>query len=428
VTAVAALPLQSSPLGGTDVQALEELLDAVEDHPEVAKLVPLRDLAARLRSSPEAIHLADTLTVESLPLARAVAVFQRWLHLPDPLPLYAVLGTIAANLLEGDPVWLGLVAPPSSAKTEILNATGMLPDVYQGATLTPASLLSGTARKDRAATASGGLLRQMGDFGILVLKDFGSILSMRPDSRAEILAALREIYDGSWTRHLGTDGGQTLSWSGKMALIFGVTPALDSHHSIIGAMGERFLLCRLEAAEKEQVAKALNHRGSSTATMRRDLAKAVADVFDREPREPRELSEDEKAFIGNLAWLAVRIRSTVERDRQSREIEAIHGQEGPARLALQLERLLAGLDVIGLDRDTAKQVIYRIAMDSVPPLRRRALEWLKTQTAAVDTKAVAEELGLPTTTTRRVLEDLAAYRLLTRQSEGQGHADTWKAT
>src|SRR5262245_3493406 len=48
-----------------------------------------------------------------------------------------------------------------------------------------------------ALTPQGGLLRQIGDFGILALKDFGSILSMRPDAKAELLAALRELYDGA---------------------------------------------------------------------------------------------------------------------------------------------------------------------------------------------------------------------------------------
>ena len=48
--------------------------------------------------------------------------FEGWLILPSRTPVYAMLGTIAANLLPGDPVWLGIVAPPSSAKTELLNS------------------------------------------------------------------------------------------------------------------------------------------------------------------------------------------------------------------------------------------------------------------------------------------------------------------
>src|SRR5262249_56412387 len=103
------------------------------------------------------------------------------------------------------------------------------------ATLTPASLLSGTPKKQRDKGARGGLLREIGDFGILVHKDFGSILSMRPDIKAETLAALRQIFDGEWTRHLGTDGGKTLLWRGKLGFIFGATEAYDEHYGVIGS-------------------------------------------------------------------------------------------------------------------------------------------------------------------------------------------------
>lgn len=80
-------------------------------------------------------------------------------------------------------MWIGVVAPPSSAKTEIINSLSLLPNVAQAATLTPAALLSGSPRRDRDKGAKGGLLREIGDFGILALKDFGSILSMRPTQK-----------------------------------------------------------------------------------------------------------------------------------------------------------------------------------------------------------------------------------------------------
>src|SRR5262249_13775645 len=75
-----------------------------------------------------------------IPIDKTIKIFERWLLLKDHTPVYAVLGTIAANYLEGDPVWLGVIGPPSSAKTEILNATSMLPHVVQAATLTVAGL------------------------------------------------------------------------------------------------------------------------------------------------------------------------------------------------------------------------------------------------------------------------------------------------
>ena len=67
-------------------------------------------------------------------------VFERWLLLKDHTPVLAVLGAIATNYLPGDPVWLALIAPPSSAKTEMLNATARLPQVVQAARVTPAGL------------------------------------------------------------------------------------------------------------------------------------------------------------------------------------------------------------------------------------------------------------------------------------------------
>ncbi|MEP7105871.1 MAG: ArsR family transcriptional regulator, partial [Chloroflexota bacterium] len=142
-----------------------------------------------------------------------VATFREWLHLPDAGALYVILATVAVNEAEGDPVWLLVVAPPGGGKTEILNPLAHLPNVYPAGTLTEAALLSGTPKRDKASEAKGGLLREIGEFGIILHKDFGSVLSMHRDARASVLAALREIYDGSWTRHVGTDGGRTLSWS-----------------------------------------------------------------------------------------------------------------------------------------------------------------------------------------------------------------------
>src|SRR5262245_60249041 len=119
------------------------------------------------------------------PIDEVIEVFGRWLILKDPTPLYAVFGAVAANLLDGDPVWLGLIAPPSSAKTEILNSLSKLPDVVQVSSLSPASFLSATAKKERGNDATGGLLAQIGKFGIIVLKDFTTMLSLRPEANQE---------------------------------------------------------------------------------------------------------------------------------------------------------------------------------------------------------------------------------------------------
>lgn len=186
-------------------------------------------------------------------IVEVLETFRKWLYLPDKGMVYVSLAAVAANHFESDPVWLMSVGPPSGGKTEVIFAIATLPNVHMAATLTEASLLSGTPKKQ--SVDKGGLLREIGDFGILCLKDFSSVLSMNRDQRAQLLAALREIYDGSWTRHVGVDGGRTLTWAGKLGLVGGCTTVIDSHHGVMSVMGERFILYRLPTIDPAKQAE-----------------------------------------------------------------------------------------------------------------------------------------------------------------------------
>jgi hypothetical protein len=369
---------------------------------------------------------SPTLPEMSRTLSEVEGIFRSWLHLPDLRPLRTVLGTIAANRLEGDPVWTLLIGPPGSGKTEILQAATKLDNVFPIATLTEAALLSGTAQRERAKDAKGGLLREIGDHGTIVCKDFGSVLSMHRDARAAVLAALREIYDGSWTRSVGTDGGQSLHWSGKVGLLGGATQSIDRHHAVMAAMGERCILSRMPKIDAEkQAGKALDHAARGK-TMRTELADAVRSLFASELRVPRTLSEIERDHLISLAILSVHSRSAVERDGYKREVELVPDAEAPARLVVVLERLLAGLDSIGLERAEAWTVIRETALDSIPALRRRVLVHLSTIEGPRATTEIAEALDYPTQTARRALEDLNLHGITQKLSQGQGKADLWR--
>jgi Bifunctional DNA primase/polymerase, N-terminal len=179
--------------------------------------------------SPSVRPTPSAAPVSNSPIEDTLKIFREWLLLDNDIPVLAMLGVVAANKLPGDAIWLGIIAPPSSAKTEMLITLANIPHTEMVGTLSVAGLLSGTPRRQQAAGARGGLLQKIGTFGFLVLKDFGSILSMRPESKAELLAALREIYDGKWTRVIGADGGRTLQWSGKIGLLFGCTRVYYSY-------------------------------------------------------------------------------------------------------------------------------------------------------------------------------------------------------
>jgi hypothetical protein len=161
------------------------------------------------------------------------------------------------------------------------------------------------------------------------------------------------------------------------------------------------------------------------------LREAVSGLLDAKPREPQPLDDAERDRLIDLAVFVARARSAVERDGYSRDIELIPGPESPARLVQALANLLAGLDVVGVPRKAAWQVVAKAARDSVPALRLEALAELA-DGEEQGTPAVAAALGYPTQTTRRTLEDLAAYGLVLRTSrseprDGKGRsADHWQ--
>jgi hypothetical protein len=120
--------------------------------------------------------------------------------------------------------------------------------------------------------------------------------------------------------------------------------------------------------------------------------------------------------------LATRLRAGVERDRIKRDIEAVYDPEGPARLALSLERLFAGLLIIGIEREGAMAMIHAVAMASTPRFRLRVYEALTDKWQK--TREIATAVKLPTTTTHRAVEELTAQGLAER--EDSGGANYWR--
>jgi hypothetical protein len=375
-----------------------------------------------LRLATEAV-LKET-TASSTPetpedrLCAALEAFQRWMLMPDTGAVTITLGAVAANHLEGRPVWLLLVGPPSSGKTEILDSLLGLPDMHPASVLTEAALLSGSPSREKTKDSTGGLLRKIDAFGYLIMKDFTSILAMHTEQRAAVLAALREIYDGAWTRHVGTDKGKTLSWTGKCAFLGGVTPVLDQHHGVIAGMGERFLLSRMPTLDAEkQARRSLRHLGQERE-MRRVLRESVGRLFDRFTPTPLDLDDAEAERLAALATLAAKCRSSVERDSRTREIELVPDAELPARLAQTLARLSHGMQLIGAPEEEAWRLTQKVALDSMPATRMRVLQILLADANARSTPSVATAMNYPTTTIRRTCEDLAAHGILSQTSHG----------
>ena len=116
-----------------------------------------------------------------------------------------------------------------------------------------------------------------------MLKDFTTVLSLHRDARSEILGALREIYDGEFSKDFGN--GQSVSWSGRLGFLAGVTPVIDRHHQVLAVLGQRFLMLRLPPEDRDAITlRALAMRGRE-AEIRADLREAMG-AFIRRGRSP----------------------------------------------------------------------------------------------------------------------------------------------
>ena len=362
-------------------------------------------------------------------LAEAESVYSRWLHDDDPVPTRAVLAAYVANMrLDGDPVWLMLVGGSGVGKTERIMPVTAMPRVIPASTITgEAALLSATPKKDRAESATGGLLRQLGKHGVLVLKDFTSILSMSRDARAQVLAAFREIYDGRWDRPYGTDGGQTLTWEGKCGLLAGCTTAIDSAHTVLDKMGTRFVFIRLPTPELGKISEsALRHMGQERE-MRTGLGEATAGLLHNLPGQPHELGGEVTAALVGLACLASQARLPVQRDYKG-EIELVLDAEAPTRMIKQLGQLWRACGMLGLGHHDSWEVVRRAGIDSVPKLRGAIIRHLAGCDAPETTTDVASAVDHPTRSALRALEDLTAHGVVARIAAGQGKPHTWELT
>ncbi|MGW5339172.1 hypothetical protein ACWEQD_12205 [Rhodococcus pyridinivorans] len=355
--------------------------------------------------------------------------FHRWLGDDYDLDaINAVLAAAAVERLDGDPLWLLLISGSGNAKTETVQVLAGVGALITSTVSSVGALLSATSRKDRSEDATGGLLRKIGDRGVLVIKDVTSILSMNKDARAEVLAALREVYDGRWSRNVGTDGGRTLDWTGRIVVVGAVTTAWDKAHAAIASMGDRFVLLRMDSTTGRQRAgrRAIANTGREEQ-MRAELAAAAAGVLASVAYgDAPQLSEEETDALLAAADLVTQARTSVDFDYRGNVVDA-HAPEMPTRFAKQLAQVVRGGVAIGMNRVDALQLAIRCARDSMPPLRLAIVDDLAMHPESSTTE-VRKRLGKPRSTVDRQLQALHMLEVLECEEENtsNGSGTVWR--
>lgn len=350
------------------------------------------------------------------PAAMVEEEVRKWLELEDDLLPVVPLVLAVANKLGGPAVWLMIVAPPSSGKSEMILGISAIDGVYALSKLTPQTLASGMRRgsEDKKDPSLLERLKKDGKW-LLTLKDWGTITSMQQSNRDAILGQLREVYDGSFDATYGT--GVEVNWKGKLGMLVGATQAVDRQSAWSLELGERFLQFRPIPPDMEKVAL----RAIAQAKDDEKLRRAIRSAFERAFRQANKLLSEKTPYTkihsayqkmaAGLALFVANARRPVRRDRFAGSFEVMP-PEGPARLAKCLVQLYAAAVVCYEgDREAARRLVCRVATDSMHGRRGQLLKELAKSPEGITVGKMSAVLGCDSRTAQTEFDDLVVLGL-----------------
>lgn len=340
---------------------------------------------------------------------RVEQVLEWHYHAPDLQAARAFYAAIAAHRLTGQPVWPMLVGPPGSMKTELLNGLSPLEEVHFVDQITANTFISGHIVEEGDNMIPAGLLGRIGTSGMIVYPDFSTILAMKAESKASILADMRRIYDGQLRKEYGTANNlKSREWRGRITFAVAATPVVDSHYGIFQSLGERFVMIRW--GRPDGIEAALTAMNQDCATAKAELQEAVQILFGNLLRVEPTLSEQFQRQVAALADFVTRARTHVARSGTTKEMLYEPEAEAPTRLAQQLSQLAKGsalLDGRSEVNEEDYRIVKRIAFDCIPTLRRKLIEAI---CRGEDSRVAASK-----STLHYCVEDLRALALLEDQ-------------
>lgn len=353
-----------------------------------------------------------------------IKVYQKWFHIEDDTILRIIHACILAHKFNAKPLWILLLAPPSGTKTSVLQDLNVLEqyNVKFLSEITAKTFVSGDKHYQ-------GLLNEVKN-GILIFKDFTSILQLDSTTRNEIIQQLREIWDGMYDKKYGT--GKSVHWEGKITVLAGCTEAYETFREIDQTLGERFLIYRPTIEDREQMIWKSLAQVNKEKQMRKELQTAIkwfhnSIDFNEDDEEFFTMPEEILQKLVSLANIITLLRSGVKRDYK-KEIEYVPEPELPARLAQQLLVLLKALTLLHR-KITATNVEYdivkKVALMTIHLKKYKILKFfIEKNNELYTTTEVAQALNIPRQTIYRYLEELWCFKILDKY--GSEDRPQWK--
>lgn len=380
-------------------------------------------------------------------LAKLQEIFDEQMLWADRNVLRLLTATVIGNQMVGDPIWLVIVSASSGGKTELLSSLDTLridnkDTIFQIADITQNAFLSGAKR----AGVETSLLHRTRPGGLLIFKDFTTLLSKRWEDRSIIFGQLRQIYDGDFNKPVGT--GDDLHWTGKVGSIAASTEAVHKHMEEMAAMGHRFVFYSMMQPDRKKVLQLMldkKEAGIDNKSLRDKRAAAMKSYIEWIVPRVREmklnLSREMQDNLIKVADFCTIARSAVDVDKYKNLVNFVPAVDMPMRMFEQLLMLAQTFEAIervekadipkgpneSYIRDADMELLYKIAFDSIPLTRRIALKYLSVyEENGVSTAGLATETGYPTEVVKGWLAELNALRICDRIKSSGPQGDTWK--
>ena len=331
-------------------------------------------------------------------------------HEPDFLKV--IVATILCKRLDGESVWLLVLAPPSSGKGMISTAS-RLNDVVMVSTMTANALMSGARKEDTIDGKNPSLLPKL-DGKVMIVKDASTISEMNANARSAVFSQLRSAYDGDMeNKHTGVGEVKTKS---KFGIIMAGTPGFEQTKSQESNLGERFIHFRPTIEKDSSNVWSIIKEGKGKQKQYAIMQQTMVDFFASCKTPGKIIYPD---FIEHLAQQLAVLRGGFSRDRYSKEITWGPTVENPYRVAQQFCVLFTALSAIDNEHN-ATAIIRRMIVDSIPFQRYKALKYIfhvKNPTATT----FRNHIGWGKNTVEHIIQELKILKVLDSKITSRGN-------
>jgi 5S rRNA maturation endonuclease (ribonuclease M5) len=358
--------------------------------------------------------------LEPITFNELIAQYQDYLYMPNIDPIKVMLASIFANRFKSEMVWLFLVAPPSSSKSELITSLFGSPEIEAVSKITEHTLVSGFIQ---AGGIDASLIVKLRD-RILAVKDFTPILGMAPIKQEEIFGTFRDAYDGQLDFMYGHAQHRRYK-DIRFGMIAGVTAAVESFGRMQQTLGERFLRYYLPidispVEERKRSMRAMSNIGHEKEKKDK-LKEAVHRFLQTHQGGMPVMSQAVREQIYAIGHFTAAMRGIVPRDWKER-VQYHPSVEGSTRVTKQLSLMGFGLACLSkkekIDEEDIK-LVKEIALSTCPDLVKTTIKTLNDAGKHLLMQKDLEEItGFPVSTLKYVLDDLKMLGLVKRLGYG----------